>query len=148
MSWLDEYVLGIVDLYDTNDIYEIYDNLEITIIKLDKNNILLKGNDALYNRNHFNKEVVFIRNNLNINYEKFILAHELAHAIIHVHITTAAYNNTLINIGKLERQANYFAFKLLNINPDHIEHNGFTIEQIASSLNLPLDCCKQLSDKL
>ncbi|EJO5347182.1 ImmA/IrrE family metallo-endopeptidase [Clostridium botulinum] len=140
LNWIDNILEGLKDTYDTNNIYELYDYLEIKIIKLEPSNILLRGNESLYNRNYFGNEIVIIRNDLNLEYEKFILAHELGHALLHTETYNAAFNKDLINCGKLEKQANYFAFKLLNLNIDPIQFEGFTIEQIASSLYLPQTC--------
>lgn len=138
--WIDNILEGVKDTYNTNNIYELYGYLEIQMLKLRPNNILLKGNESFYCRDYFNSEVVFIRNDLNLEYEKFILAHELGHALLHVNTYEAAFNKDLLNTGKLEKQANYFAFKLLNLDIDPIQFEGFTIEQIASSLYLPRKC--------
>lgn len=136
-SWIDNIILGLKDFNDTNNIYELYKELNISIRKLDSNNILLQGNEAFYTRSFFGEEITFIKNNLCEPYEKFILAHELGHALLHPNIYEAAFNKSLINVGKLEKQANYFAFKILNIELDPVEFEGFTIDQIASSLDLP-----------
>ncbi|QEK13744.1 ImmA/IrrE family metallo-endopeptidase (plasmid) [Crassaminicella thermophila] len=141
-SWINNCILGLYDLYATKDVYELYDCIEIKITKLDKQSILLQGNEAYYCRNYFGNEIVFIRNDLNIEYEKFVLAHELGHAILHTNIFTVAYNNCLTNRDKIEIQADYFAIKLLEIDINSIEYDGFTIEQIASALNLPIRCLK------
>lgn len=139
-SWINNILLGLKDTHITTNIYELYDSLEIELIKLESNNILLRGNESFYHRNFFDKEVVFIRNDLQREYEKFILAHELGHALLHTNTYEAAFNKDLINTGKLEKQANYFAFKLLGYNLDPISFEGFTIEQIASSLYLNPKC--------
>lgn len=140
LNWLDNILEGLKDTYDTNNIYELYDYLEIKIIKLEPSNILLRGNESLYNRNYFGNEIVLIRNDLDLEYEKFILAHELGHALLHTETYKAAFNKDLINCGKLEKQANYFALRLLALDMDPIQFEGFTIEQIASSLYLPQTC--------
>lgn len=137
LKWIDCYVTGLIEAYGTNDVYELYDCLRITINKLDPDNILLGGNEALYNRDFNNKEIVFIRNDLNRKYERFVLAHELAHAIIHTNSYIAAYDKTLLNQGKLERQAHYFALKLLNINPYNQYYMDYTIDQISCVLCIP-----------
>lgn len=137
-SWIDNTISGLQDIYNTNNIYDLYGYLEIEIIELDSNNVLLRENEAFYNRDYFENEVVFIRNDLNLHYKKFVLAHELGHSLLHTHIYEAAFNKELLNIGKLERQANYFAFKLLNIDLDPIAFKDFTIPQIASFLYLPV----------
>ena len=141
--WIDKYVLGIFELCESKDIYEICDYLGIIIKKIDKSNKLLRGNNALYFRNYFGSEIIFIRNDLSYNFEKFILAHELGHAIMHIDFQTAAFNN-LINEGKLEKQANYFAFKLLNINIDKNDFEQLTVEQISNYLEIPSPVLKQI----
>lgn len=144
MEWIDYIILGLIDIYDTNNIYELLDFLDIEIIKLDKDNLILRHNEAFYYRNYFGKEMIFIRNDLPSNYEKFILSHELGHSILHTSLLSAAFNNDLINKGKLERQANYFAFKLEKIKFDEVELREMTLEQIASCLELPYEPLKQL----
>ncbi|WP_158220123.1 ImmA/IrrE family metallo-endopeptidase [Tissierella sp. P1] len=76
----------------------------------------MQGNDALYIRSYFGLEVVFIRDDLPYKYEKFILAHELGHAILNAEVNKAAYNSKLINKSKLEKQSDYFALRLLDIS--------------------------------
>lgn len=109
MKWIDNIVEGLLDYFQTNDIYDIYRQLNIKIIRLEKENIILRGNEAVYHR-FANTETVYCRDDL-IN-EKFILAHELGHAILHVS-EAIIYYNPLENKGKLEREANYFAVRLL-----------------------------------
>ncbi|NBI08161.1 ImmA/IrrE family metallo-endopeptidase [Senegalia massiliensis] len=134
LPWVDTIIDGLVELYRTRNIYELYQQLDIRVIKLNKDNALLKKAEAMYQRNFFNDEVVFVRDDLEYQYEKFILAHELGHALLHTKTYQAAYNKDLINKGKLEKQADYFALRLLQIEIDSIDYEGFTIEQIASSL--------------
>lgn len=133
-SWIDEYVDGVIDYCYSRDIYEIYDTLNITIRRIDKDDILLQGSDALYIRNHLGGEMVFIRDDLPHKYESFVLAHELGHALLHVEIAQAAYNRSLINKGKLEKQADYFAIRLLDISINEVYYEGFSLEQIAGDL--------------
>lgn len=134
LSWIDEYVDGVIDHCYSEDIYEIYHTLKIGIIKTCKEDLVLQGNEALYIRNYLGAEVVFIRDDLPYKYEQFVLSHELGHAILHTEIASAAYNNKLIVKGKLENQADYFAIKLLDINLDDVYYKGFTNEQIAKDL--------------
>ncbi|MBS4535608.1 ImmA/IrrE family metallo-endopeptidase [Clostridium sp. D2Q-14] len=133
-SWIDNVIIGIIELYETKSIYELYQSLSIDIIKLNKSNVILKSSEAMYQRNFFGEEIVFIRDDLEHKYEKFILAHELGHALLHTEIITAAFNKNLINKGKLEKQADYFALKLLGINIDAVSFEGYTVEQISKAL--------------
>lgn len=143
-QWIDDCINGLIDMYGTNNIYDLYGFLEIVIIKLSCDNILLQGNEAIYSRSYLDKECVFIRENFDLHYERFILAHELSHALLHTDINTAAFNNRLINIDKIEKQANYFAIRLLidEGDMDYVYLAGMSIEQISSYLGVPKDFIK------
>lgn len=106
LSWIDEYVEGVIEYCGSNDIYEIYNTLNINIKRIDKDDFLPQGGEALYVRNYLESELVFIRDDLPYKFEKFILAHELGHVLLHVEIARAAYNRNLVNKGKLEKQIN------------------------------------------
>lgn len=140
LSWIDEYVDGIIEYCNSRDIFEILSSLGISIYRVCCNDSVLQGNDAMYIRSYFNIEVVFIRDDLPYQYEKFVLSHELGHALLHTEIAAAAYNNKLINKGKLERQADYFALRLLDITIDKDYYEGFTLEQIAHELCVTEEC--------
>ncbi|MHC1683460.1 MAG: ImmA/IrrE family metallo-endopeptidase [Clostridiaceae bacterium] len=142
-TWIDEIVLGLTDKYNTNNIYELCEAMEIKIVKLEPKNILLHAKEAYYYRDFDDNEVIFIRNNLHPLLEQFILKHELGHALCHPDILHAAY--TFSNIGKLEKQANYFAFKLSNITLDKVYLNEMTIEQIACYVGIPYEVLKQVA---
>lgn len=75
-NWIDEYVTGLIEYCNSKDIYEIYNTLNIEILKIDKDNPTLQGNEALYIRNYFGIEVVLIRNDLPYQYEKFVCSFE------------------------------------------------------------------------
>ena len=134
LSWIDEYVDGVVEYCDTRDVFNIYKTLCIYIKRVDKDSSLLQGNVAMYIRSYTDIEMVFIRDDLPYQYERFILAHELGHALLHVEVAAAAYSNKLMVKGKLERQADYFALKLLDISLDKNIFEGYTLEQIAQEL--------------
>ena len=143
--WIDLAIVGLLEEYETetNDPYELCDLLEISIFKVNPDFLFLHGNNAVYIRNYFDNEVIFIRNDLNENHEAFYLRHEIGHAVLHVDVE----DSILCNKPKLEQQANYFAFKLGNISFDEIELYEMPIDQIASCLEVPLDQLKQLANK-
>lgn len=142
MKWIDNIVLGLLDKYCTNDIYELCEFENIKIIKLDSSNAILRNTQALYYRDLNDEEIIFVKNNLDYRIEEFILKHELGHALLHPNLLRSTY--TYGNIGKYEKQANYFALKLSNITFDEIELEGMTLEQVASCLNIPIAPFKQL----
>lgn len=137
MKWIDEIVIGILDYYETNDPYDILAAIGVQITKTDKSNpILLKKNCIFIAE----LNLIYIRDDLVLEYELFFLRHELGHILLHLDST----NTYIINHGKIEKQANYFAFKLSNITFDEIELYEMTIEQISCSLAMPQTALKQI----
>ena len=134
LSWIDIHVDGVIDYCYSRDIFEIYNSLNIDIVRTSKDSFILQGNEAIYIRNYFDMEIVFIRDNLPYKYEKFLLAHELGHAVLHTEIAEAAFNNQLTNKGKLEHQADYFAIKLLGVKVDGVRCEGLSIDEVANDL--------------
>lgn len=143
MKWIDEILIGLLEIHGTNNPYDLCESLNISIIKLEASNSLLKNNESIYYRNFNNQEMIFIRNDLNYNCERFIISHEIGHAILHPNISNS-FNSNLINIDKLEKQADYFALKLNDIKLDEVEMCELTISQIACSLEIPERALKQL----
>lgn len=140
MKWIDEIITGIKELYNSNDPYFLCKSLDIQIEYMEKDSFILRGNEASYLRSIFDTEFIYIQKDLDSQYEKFILAHELGHALLHTNLSTAAFNLKLMNVGKYERQATYFAFNLLDLELDSIELKGFSSEQIARTLHIPIEC--------
>lgn len=142
MEWIDNIITGLLETYETDNPYELCDYLEIRIVKLESNNVLLRNKDAFYYRDIEGNEVIFIRNNLNGILERFVLSHELGHALCNPSQLCAAF--TFSNKGKIEKQANYFAFKLSNIKFDEIELEGMTLKQISAYTGIPYKVLSQL----
>lgn len=139
MRWINEIVDGLLDVYKTNSPYELCKHLNIKIERVESTSFLLQGNDSIYYRNYYGKEVIFIRNDLYGYDEEFKLRHELGHAILH-DIPSSKY----INLGKLERQADYFAIALTGFRLDLIEYKDKTLKEIASCENVPYEALAQL----
>ena len=142
MEWIDNIIAGLLETYGTNDPYELCDYLGIKIVKLEPNNILLRNKDAFYCRDLENSEIIFIRNDLNEILEKFIISHELGHALCNTNLLCAAF--TFCNKGKIEKQANYFAFKLSGVKFDETELQGMTLKQISAYTGIPYEVLIQL----
>ncbi|OPJ58449.1 ImmA/IrrE family metallo-endopeptidase [Clostridium oryzae] len=142
MEWIDDIVLGLVDEFNTNDVYELCDYLNISIRRLPSDNILLKDKAGFYYRDFEDNEAIFIKNGLHPSLERFVLSHELGHALCNTDLLNAAFS--LCNKGKFEKQANYFAFKLNDINFDKVELDGMSLEQVATCVNVPYQALLQL----
>lgn len=127
LKWIDHIIEGINTLSYEN-VYDLCNLLDIHIRIVYKEDKLiyniLKDNDGLYWRNKDGLELIFIKEGLHHKYKEFIIAHELGHAILHVEETMSAFHKDLIVKGKLERQATYFALKILgyNINKNDLQY--------------------------
>lgn len=140
MEWINNTVKGLLDVYNTNSPYDLCRYLGILIQKVNFNSFILYKKPSMYYRNYYGNEVIFIRDDLYGKEEEFILRHELGHAILHTNISSSNFNN----IGKLDRQANYFALALTGIQFDSISMEGMTLEQIASCIEVPYEPLYQL----
>ena len=136
MEWIDSIIIGLIETCSSDDPYDICNFLDIEIVKVSCNSVILAGNKSLYIRNYFDNEVIFTSEGLLHDEEMFYLRHELGHAILHPDILNTG-NKELTNFGKLEMQANYFAYKLSSLSLDEIELRGLTVEQIAFKIKIP-----------
>lgn len=81
---------------------------------------------------------IHVNYNLNESRQRYTVAHELGHAILHPNANTPfLHENTLFSVDKLERQANAFAVGLLM--PDNVisQYEGYTVHNIASLVGIP-----------
>ena len=115
MEWIDSIIIGLIETCSSDNPYDICNFLDIEIIRVSCNSVILAGNKSLYIRNYFDNEVIFTSEELLHDEEVFYLRHELGHAILHPDLLNTG-NKALTNFGKLELQANYFAYKLSLIN--------------------------------
>ena len=127
---------GLFEQYNTNNPFEICDYLGITVLKHNMGSKLY----GFFQRTEDNIEILHINNTLDEYMQKYICAHELAHAILHVNLSIAFFiNNPLMVKGRYEIEADRFAAELL-INDNDIDLtyiNGMTIEQIAAYYRVP-----------
>ncbi|MFL8969347.1 ImmA/IrrE family metallo-endopeptidase [Helcococcus kunzii] len=139
ITWIDEIITGLIETVGSRNVYDILSYLNIYKLAVEPDNILLQGNSAVYNRvGAF--ECIYYRNDIpNIEY---VLAHEIGHAILHVEEQEMFYN-PLLNKGKLEREANYFATKLL-YSDLQIEDGIETYEQLSNMLGIEQENLKYL----
>jgi Zn-dependent peptidase ImmA (M78 family) len=132
MTWIKDIVQGLIEIYETRDVYELVELLNIRLIKRN----LPKGVKGKFFRDLFDNEFIFISNNLCRQEEIQVIAHELGHVILHTKLTASYYTeNHLMNKDQIEYQANKFAAELLI--PDDVEiFEGMTTREIACSLEV------------
>ena len=134
MNWIDEMVIGLIVTYSTTDVYEICDSLGITINRVNKDYPFLFGKNAMYEKTEDGEETICVKNGLYKNSERFAIAHELGHAMLHSELLDLSFSCP--NTGKIDREANYFAFKLHNIDIDKYQISHLTSEQLAYVIDL------------
>ena len=131
MKWIDDIVTGLIDSVGNNNLDDILSELKIHKFIVNPDNSLLQDNQAVYQRiGDF--ECIYISDDV-LN-KDFVIAHEIGHAILHVEEMTMFYN-PLLNKGKLENEANYFASKLLYSNLE-IEEGIETTYELANLLGV------------
>lgn len=140
MLWIKTIVEGLIEMYNTRDVYELLDLLDITLIRKPLNN----NEKGRFFRDIFGNETIFVSNDLPKNEERLVIAHELGHVIVHTHLTTSYYTeSSLLNRDKLELEANKFAAELLI--PDDVEsciYEGITLQELEDILGVPKEIIK------
>lgn len=140
-SWIDDIISGIVEEVGSNNVYDISSHLGISIIKDNQSqNPILRKCEGFYLRSYNDNEIIVIRDDL--KNETQIIAHELGHALLHTDYDFMLNNQLSVN-GKKEKEANYFATKLLYKDLD-IEDGIETIEQLARLLNINEECVEYI----
>jgi len=144
MEWIGNIVIGLIELYETNDVFELCDYLEIEIIE--KENLEFR---SYFNRNIYGDEFIYIDESLNIKKKRELIAHELGHAILHTDLSVAYYNNSLLNKPQIEREANEFAAELLMSDKNIYEYlyEDQTVEELADCLEVSEDVVRYKFDK-
>lgn len=122
----------------TNDVFELVDYFNIEVIETDLG-VSTLGMYRYIKRNKF----IFLNDDLEHYQKKFVLAHELGHAILHSDLNCFFLEKkTLYLKNKFEIEANKFAVELLVSDDDLKELEGYTIEQMSAILNIPSDLLK------
>nr|DAW30966.1 MAG TPA: IrrE protein [Caudoviricetes sp.] len=83
-------------------------------------------------------KLILINSSLSEQEQKYVLAHELGHAVLHTKSSCFCYGLN-VNTYKKEYEANIFSAELL-INCDEKDNtiNGFSIDQLARYYNVPV----------
>lgn len=112
--------------YQTRSPYELAERMGIIVHRCDLGTI--RG----YYFKKYRIKQIFLNWNLMGSEEKFVLAHECGHAIMHEDSNTPfLMENTYFSKNRLENEANQFAAELLIPDEIILNNPGFTIEQLA-----------------
>jgi len=132
---VEEIVLRLMKKYNTNDPFKLAKKLNIVIVYHEL------GKVYGYYRSYKRTKIIHINNNLSIEEQIVVCAHELGHAILHPDVDTAFYKkHTFFATEKIELEANSFAAHLLI--PDESLFDSYeqmTFNDIASLHRVPVE---------
>lgn len=125
--------------YNTSSPYELAECLDITIIIQPLGNVW-----GMYKYIKRNK-VIFINSALSEIERRFVLAHEIGHAVLHPKSSCFFINeHNYISKIKSEYEANIFAAEFLidDVAIDHVNLEGLSLDQLARSYYVPVEIMK------
>lgn len=117
--------------YKTQDPYQLADALDIIVQYGDLGKV--RG-FYLYDSRI---KLICLNNNLPEYIERFVLSHEIGHAVMHRQSCTPFLQSTYLSVDRLEIEANKFAVELVMPDEDIMEHWEFTIDEWAMFYGLP-----------
>lgn len=119
-------VESLIHKYHTRDPYDLADFLYIRISRHELGNI--RG----YYLKKYRIKQILLNCRLSKFEEKFVLAHEIGHSVMHPNINAPFLKeHSLITVSKFEMAANKFAVELLIPNELLLENWQLTIEQLS-----------------
>lgn len=129
---IDDKIKNLIKNAGSSDLYDIISYLDITIKPYQGKSFYCQLNDRKY---------IYLDNNLVENIKPFVLAHELGHAVLHKE-EIYHYSPLSVNKTSTEREADYFAFRILGKSIDPTL--DYTISQYANLLAVSEDTIKYI----
>lgn len=123
---IDYIVEGLIESVGSSNLKDIINSLDIKLIS--KNGITTQ-----YVRRKNGKQIIYLNSSLPEEIKPFVLSHEIGHAVLHDE-EIIQYSPFDIVRTRTEREADYFAFKLLGKSIDPVYE--FTAEQYAMELGV------------
>lgn len=134
MSDVRDIALGLKDLYETSNPFELCECLDIAVLIHDLGDEL----QGFFQRTSNDTEILHINSRLNEHERRYVCGHELGHAVLQPDLSISFFiENPLLIKNKFEIEADMFAAELL-LEDDFIDkYEGYTIEQIALAERVP-----------
>lgn len=132
---IDKKVSELKDKVNSTNIKDYLDYLNIKLIVTDKVTTQFTQNK--------DKKIIYLNKDIPEDLREFVIAHEIGHAILHNH-ELMHYSPLTISKSNIERQADYFAFKLLDkkIDPTY----EYTISQYSKILGVNEEIIKCVTE--
>lgn len=131
---IKDIVESTIHKYHTRDPYELAEHLHICISRHELGKIR-----GYYLKKYRIKQII-LNSDLDRHEEKFVLAHEIGHAILHPDVSTPFLTeHTFLSVNRLEVEANKFAVELLIPDEKILENWQMTTEQLGQMLGYSKD---------
>lgn len=118
--------------YKTRNPYELIDAMDI-ILQYGEHMEKVRGFYLYANR----IKLICVGNGLPEHIERFVIAHELGHAVMHKRSCAPFLQNTFLSLDKMEIEANKFAVELIIHDEEIMQHWEYTIDEWAMFYGLP-----------
>ena len=118
--------------YKTRNPYELIDAMGI-ILQYGENMEKVRGFYLYANR----IKLICVGNGLPEHIEKFVISHELGHAVMHKQSSAPFLQSTFLSLDRMEIEANKFATELVIPDEEIMEHWEYTIDEWAMFYGLP-----------
>lgn len=118
--------------YKTRNPYELIDAMGI-ILQYGENMERVRGFYLYANR----IKLICVGNGLPEHIERFVISHELGHAVMHKQSSAPFLQSTFLSLDKMEIEANKFAAELVIPDEEIMEHWEYTIDEWAMFYGLP-----------
>ena len=118
--------------YKTRNPYELIDAMGI-ILQYGENMEKVRGFYLYANR----IKLICVGNGLPEHIERFVISHELGHAVMHKQSSAPFLQSTFLSLDRMEIEANKFATELVIPDEEILEHWEYTIDEWAMFYGLP-----------
>lgn len=134
-DYVKRVVMNLKKKHSTNCPYELAEQLDIILIIEPLGKPL--GMYKYINRS----KVIWLNSSMNEEEKRYVLAHEIGHAVLHPKSSCFFSSVKNINTSKKEYEANLFAAELLlEVDEDDISYiNGYSVNQLASCYKVPIE---------
>lgn len=129
-------VQALCDKHGTRDPYRLAESLGIQVLYHDLGTV--RGYYFMAHR----VKLICLHNNLPEYVERFVLAHEVGHSVLHPNSNTPFLQTTFLSVDKMEIEANKFASELIIPDRDLLEYRDYTIGQLAGVYGMPVEIIK------
>ncbi|MER2107289.1 MAG: ImmA/IrrE family metallo-endopeptidase [Solibacillus sp.] len=134
--WIRERAQQLREQYKRSCPFVLAEHMKIYVLHHDLHHEI----NGYYKYDRRNQYIV-INDNLDLNMQRVVCAHELGHAVLYKHVNTSfMQQNTFLSISRIEREANRFAAELLV--PDESFYECESLHYIASLHNVPIELVK------